>query len=187
MKKLTIIIAALGLLAACSKQSDDLAVPETSQNNSTQGLRQARPFHATLNAAADANAPLTGCSGVVPFAAPDFLLSGTATHTGLINAQTSRLHHVSCDVNVTTMLLTTNVTVDLVAANGDIIHCTGDDVVNVASLLTQTGTTGSITGTWTITGGTGRFNGASGSVTINGLVDFVANSFSCECVGTISY
>ncbi|HKR04462.1 MAG TPA: hypothetical protein VJY62_07485 [Bacteroidia bacterium] len=184
-KKLTIIIAALGLLAACNKQSDDLSVPESSQNNST--LRHARPFNATLNAAADANAAPTPCSGVVPFAASDFLLSGTATHTGLMNAQTSRLHHVSCDVNVTTMLLTTNVTVDLVAANGDIIHCTGDDVVNVANLLTGTGTTGTITGTWTITGGTGRFNSASGSVTISGLVDFVTNSFSCECVGTISY
>lgn len=184
MKKLTIIIAALGLLAACSKQSDDLALPQADQNNSTV-LRQARPFKATLNAAADANAAPTSCSGVVPFAAPDFLLGGNATHMGLLNAN-SRLHHVSCDVNVATAQLTTNVSVDLVAANGDVLHCTGDDTVNVAVLLGGTAPP-TITGTWTINGGTGKFNNATGSVRINGLVDFATFSFNCDVVGTVNY
>ena len=85
------------------------------------------------------------------------------------------------------MLLTTNVSVELAAANGDIIYCSGNDVIDVSKLLTQTGTTGTISGTWTITGGTGRFNGASGSFTINGLVDFVTNTFNCECIGTVNY
>lgn len=184
MKKITIIIVALGLLAACNKQSDDMAVLQPDQNNSTQGLKHARTFEATINAAADPNAPLTGCTG--GFAAPDFFLSGNADHMGLLNAQTSRLHHVSCDLNVTTALLTTNVSVDLVAANGDVLHCTGDDTVNVATLLGGTGAP-TITGTWTIDGGTGRFDDATGSFTINGLVDFATNTFSCEAVGTISY
>lgn len=185
MKKLTIIITALGLLAACTKQSDDMAVLQPDQNNSTQGLKQARPFKATLNAVADANAPQTACSGVVPFAAPDFLVSGSATHMGPLNSA-SRLHHVSCDVNAATALLTTSVSVDLVADNGDVLHCTGDDTVNVTVLLGGTAPP-TITGTWTINGGTGRFNDATGSVRINGLVDFATFSFSCDVVGTVNY
>jgi hypothetical protein len=192
MKKIKIIIPAIMLLAACSKDMNEINPGSTAQaalssNSNAQKTAVTRPFSATFNAAADANASPTSCSGVVPFAAPDFLLSGTATYLGIINAQISRLHHVSCDVDVATMLLSTNVTVDLFAANGDIVHCSGADVVNVVNLLTQTGTTGAITGAWTVTGGTGRFTGASGSITINGLVDFVTNSFTCVCTGSITY
>ena len=190
MKKLTVIIVSLVLLIACSKKSDDLTTSGPSEIPTTQSSQATRPFIATFNATVDANSPNppTACSGNLPgFATPDFLLNGTATHLGQINPQTSRLHHVSCNLSVATMLLTTSVSVEIVSANGDVIYCTGNDVVNVANLLTGAGTTGTITGTWTITGGTGRFNGASGSFTINGLVNFVANSFSCECAGTISY
>ena len=164
-------------------------IVEWDKGEAIDNIRKARPFKATLNAAVDINSlnPPTTCSGVIPFAAPDFLLSGNATHMGQINAQLSRLHHVSCDVSIVTMLLTTNVSVELAAANGDIIYCSGNDVIDVSKLLTQTGTTGTISGTWTITGGTGRFNGASGSFTINGLVDFVTNTFNCECIGTVNY
>ena len=189
MKKLTIIIAALGLLAACNKQADELASPSSNQNNST-GLRTTRPFQATLSAVVDVNStnPPTPCSDVVPVAAPDFVLSGNATHLGLINAQLSSLHHELCNLDLATALLTTHVSVDLVAADGSVIHISGDDVVNVAALLTGApNPTGSITGTWTVTGGTGRFNGATGSLTINGTVDLAANTFTCNCVGTINY
>lgn len=192
MKKLTIIIAVFGLLAACSKQADDMALPQENNESNLSldaRIRHACQFKATLNASIDSGStnPPTTCSGNVPFAAPDFRFSGTANHMGHLNAQLSKLHHDSCDLNTTTMLLTTKVSIDLVAANGDIIYCTGNDVVDASQLLTQTGTTGAITGTWTITGGTGRFNGSSGSIMINGLVDFITNTFTCRCRGTISY
>jgi hypothetical protein len=195
MKKIKIIALSIILLSACQKDANDVNPGTTGEagiaaNTNSGRTPTSRPFSANLYATANVNSPNppTACSGDLPgFSAPDFLLSGTSTHLGQLNAQLSSLHHVSCDLSFATMLLTTNVTVDLVAANGDIIHCTGNDVVNVASLLTQTGTTGAITGTWTITGGTGRFAGASGSFTINGLVDFVTNSFICTCEGAISY
>jgi len=192
MKKITTLALAVMFLAACSKDNE-ITPGTTGSNNSTSGTQKsqvARSFSATLNATADTDPsiPPTSCSGDLPgFSAPDFLISGTSIHMGSINLQSSRLHHNSCDLSFTTALLTTNVSGQLSAANGDLIYYSGNDVVNVFSLLTQTGTTGDITGVWTITGGTGRFAGASGSLTINGVVDFATNSFSCECVGTINY
>jgi hypothetical protein len=187
MKTIKITFLAIILLASCSKESDDMATPASSNGIEKSQVARPRPFSAILIAIADPNSPPTPCSGDVPFAAPDFFLTGDVSHLGGINPQLSSLHHTACDVNVSTMLLTTSVSVDMLAANGDVLHATGNDVVNVAALLTQTGTTGSITGTWTINGGTGRFANATGSFSINGIVDFVTNSFSCECVGTITY
>jgi hypothetical protein len=189
MKKITIIALAVTLLAACSKDNMEINPDSTAQNSSTSSVQKAlvtRAFSANISAVADPTSPPTSCSGVIPFAAPDFILSGNAIHLGQLNGL-SRLHHVSCDVDVNTALLTTNVSGQIVAANGDVINYTGDDVVNIASLLTQTGTTGAITGTWTITGGSGRFEGATGTLTINGIVDLVGGSFTCDCVGTITY
>jgi hypothetical protein len=190
MKKLTIIAFAAALLAACSKDSLETNPSASSTNLGAAKVSVARPFTANFFATADANAsiPPTSCSGDLPgFSAPDFLISGIATHLGQMNAAVSRLHHVGCDLSFATMLLTTNVTVDLVASDGDVVHCSGDDVVNVASLLMQTGTTGSITGTWNIIGGTGRFEGATGIITIDGVVDFAANSFTCVSTGSIVF
>ena len=73
------------------------------------------------------------------------------------------------------------------AANGDLVYYTGTDVIDVSALLTQTGTTGAITGAWTITGGTGRFAGASGAVSLSVTVDFLSGTFSATASGTISY
>jgi len=190
MKKLSIIMSALVLFASCSKESDDMATPSSSISaNGFEKAAGARPFLATFNAAVDINSPNppTACSGDAPFVAPDFLLDGEADHMGNINGQTSTLHHDACNLNLTDMELTTTVSGQIVAANGHLIYYTGNDVVDVTNFVTQQGTTGSITGTWTITGGTGRFEGATGSIEINGIVDFLTNTFTCEAVGTITY
>ncbi len=190
MKKITIITLVVTFLAACSKDDTELNPGSSTQNATpnSEKVLQTRTFRATINAAANPNSPPTSCSGVIPFAAPDFILSGSGIHLGQMDAQTSSLHHISCDVDVTTSLLTTSVNGQLAAANGDLIYYEGNDVVNVAALLTQNPVlTGAITGTWNIIGGTGRFQGASGTLTIDGIVDFVTFSFNCECVGTITY
>jgi hypothetical protein len=49
----------------------------------------------------------------------------------------------------------------MAADNGDLLYYTGNDEIDVLNLIAQTGTTGTITGVWTITGGTGRFDGAT--------------------------
>ena len=180
----------LVLLASCSKESDDIT-PSSSDNSTSQvQVAGPRPFLATFNAAVDVNStnPPTACTGNVPFAAPDFVLTGEADHLG--NLQISTLHHDACDLTITAppFLLTTSVSGKIYAANGDYINYTGSDVVDVTSYaLQQPNPTGSITGTWTINGGSGRFATATGSFTINGTVDFATFTFTCQAVGTITY
>ena len=186
MKNLSLIALFLFLLASW-QQADELATPGAlSQIN--QRSEQARPFNANFSGALDPNSAPTACSGdLQPLLLLDYFISGNATHLGNLNAELSNLHHVNCDLSFATALLTTSVSGQLVAANGDAIFYTGDDVINVFNLLTASGTTGTITGSWTITGGTGRFEGASGSFTINGLVDFLTFGFSATAEGTITY
>ena len=85
------------------------------------------------------------------------------------------------------MEMTNQGTGQIAANNGDLIYVSWNDTIDVSAVLTQTGTAGTIRGLWTITGGTGRFEDASGSFTINGPVDFATTSFQCQAVGIINY
>jgi len=186
MKTFSLISLALILFASC-QQADELATPANSKTI-VERSQQARPFKATLQSSVNPGNPLTECSGDIPgFAIPDHFLSGNATHLGLLNSELSTLHHDDCNLSFATATLTTSVSGQLAAANGDLLYYTGEDVINVISLLTATDTTGAIEGTWTITGGTGRFEDASGSFTISGTVDFITGTFNAKATGTITY
>jgi hypothetical protein len=191
MKKLTVIILSLVLLIACSKQQDSLASKEEIAGQAAQQEKVTRVFKGEFRSSIDpdpSNTPLT-CSGDIPgFAIPThFLLNGSTTHLGELIAQQSGFQHTSCNLSISAMQLTTNISGQLTASNGDRIFYTGIDVINVSNLLTGQGTTGGIEGTWTITGGTGRFEEASGSFTINGTVDFVTTTLSFHAEGTVNY
>lgn len=186
MKNLSLIALLLMTLASC-QQADELASPDVSSKISQRAQQQTRPFEATFSGGLNPASAPTACSGdLQPLALLDYYISGNATHFGNLKSA-SNLHHENCDLSFTTAQLTTSVSGQLVAANGDMIFYTGDDVVNVFNLLTASGTTGEINGTWTITGGTGRFEEASGSFTISGLVDFITFSFNAVAEGTITY
>jgi len=197
MKQLSFIALAFMALAACCTEDSEMCPEPSTQTNSNPSpnflaikTATTRPFHANLFTSVDPdpNIPPTPCSGDIPgFANPGVFMHGTATHLGALQYQSSRIQDVACDLNVTTMLLTTSFSGQLAAANGDLIYVSGDDVIDASTFLTGAGTTGTITGTWTINGGTGRFAGATGSFTINGPVDFATTSFSCVCNGTITY
>ncbi len=188
MKSVSLFALLLLLLTSC-QQTDELATPAESQKIG-QRSQSARVFKATLQSSvnADPSIPLTQCSGDLPnFGIPDHFLAGQATHMGQLNPVMSTLHHDNCNLSFTTMTLTADVSGQLTASNGDVVYYSGEDVINVFNLLTGAGTTGTINGNWTITGGTGRFEDASGTFTINGMVDFVTGAFSAEAAGTITY
>lgn len=191
MKTIQLIAVAILFATSCTKENEEInpgAAGQT-QDQSAAKTTQQRPFSITLSSSPDVASALTPCSGdLQPFAIGDLFLSGNATHLGQLDASLSKLHHDNCDLSFTTALLTTGVSGQLVASNGDKIFYSGDDVVNVYNLLTQHPELGgTIDGEWVIDGGTGRFSGASGSFTINGVVDFATNTFSATGVGTITY
>jgi len=185
MKNLLFILLSVTLLAACQSSSDELVSPGAS---SQVVVRSTRAFHANLTGTIDPTSAPTPCSNTGgTLAVLDYFISGNATHLGLLNATLSTLHHDDCDLNGETLNLSTSVTGQLVGVNGDMITYTGADVINVFNFLTNSGSTGPFTGTWTITGGTGRYAGATGSFTINGIVDFTTLGFTVVADGTISY
>ncbi len=192
MKKLSIIILSVLLFVACNKESGSLTLhEEEAVSKSGQKSQVTRVFKGEFQASIDpdpSNSPIV-CAGDIPgFAIPvRFLLNGNATHVGELIEQQSGFQHASCNLSVSTMQLTTTIGGQLVASNGDRIFYTGHDVIDVSGLLTGQGTTGTIQGVWTITGGTGRFEEASGSFTINGHVDFVTTTLSFKAEGTITY
>ena len=67
-------------------------------------------------------------------------------------------------------------------ANGDLIFITVDED---ACFETEPGIA-TVNGTWEITGGTGRFSGATGSGTYLGFADFNTNTGEQNLTGTIS-
>jgi len=186
MKNLTFIAFSVLLLAACQTSSDEMVTPGAT-SSIAQRSNQPRAFQANLTGTVDFNSVPTPCHEFVPVAAFDYNVSGNATHLGNLNASLSIINHDECDLDLDAATLTTVVSGALVAANGDLITYTGLDVINVFNLLTESGPNGPITGTWTITGGTGRFEDASGSFTISGLVDFTTLNFTAVADGTITF
>jgi hypothetical protein len=69
----------------------------------------------------------------------------------------------------------------LTAANGDTLTITAHNVACPIGSLQFRGT-----GTWVVTGGTGRFHDVTGSGTFNGRADFATQEFSFVMSGTIA-
>jgi hypothetical protein len=98
---------------------------------------------------------------------------GNATHLGLFT------YHLQAELFLPTLTATTSAT--LTAANGDMIFGNG------SGQGTLTGMPGivSIVETYTITGGTGRFEGATGNFTVERLINRATFVSSGTMSGTI--
>ena len=110
---------------------------------------------------------------VFPIAYVDATGVGNATHLGLFT------YHLEAELYLPTLTATASAT--LIAANGDMIFGEG------SGQGTPTGTPGivSIVETYTITGGTGRFTGATGNFTVERLINRATFASSGTISGTI--
>jgi hypothetical protein len=109
---------------------------------------------------------------------PILSVLGNGTGIGTLVGQFS----LSYELTVTLATGTSTGSAQLTAANGDIIDAT------VVGLGVETGTPGvdSITETYTVTGGTGRFEGAQGSFVVERLLDLATGLTSGSFHGTIT-
>ena len=110
---------------------------------------------------------------VFPIAYVDATGVGTATHLGLFT------YRLAAELYIPT--LTASASATLIAANGDLIFGEG------SGQGTPTGTPGivSIVEMYTITGGTGRFAGATGNFTVERLINRATFASSGTISGTI--
>ncbi len=91
------------------------------------------------------------------FVPANWRLEGNLTHMGLIDADASSAVFSNCIVNIVAgipLTVASDGSIRVVGANGDALFLTGVQTLEVATLRA--------TGEWTVTGGTGRFEGASG-------------------------
>lgn len=116
----------------------------------------------------------TFVSLIGPVITVDCLVSGQGTHVG--NSSQDGLVHI----NVLTGASTATSTVT--AANGDEIFTT-----DTGTSTPLGGDETAVSATEIVTGGTGRFDGASGSFTLAGTVNTVTEAISYTLEGTISY
>ncbi len=197
MKKITIIALSTLIMAACQKEinekhpdirlkNDLVAKKEKEKERVTRPMKI--NFYSSVN---EASPNLTCTLPGVPFAIANsgYFLHGNATHLGKIDAEKSIGQDGFCNLNAA-FILTTKTSGRIVAANGDAITYSGDDSIDLNNVIRNAGSTATITGLWKITGGTGKFKGASGSFSINGFVDVTTTggpTFTITGEGTITY
>ena len=121
-------------------------------------------------------------SGTAAFtSATTALLTGTgiASHLG----RSTNENHITVSGPASCSEGFANINIEtLTAANGGTLVLTGDhDQACPTGPKTVHGT-----GDWIVTGGTGRFAGATGQGTFDGVADFGRHTFSFQLTGTIS-
>lgn len=169
MSRFTSLLSALSaglLLSACADQSitapalEDVVLPQA-QVVAASRAEGMVPFTWTYHMTPISGDPLvcTNSDGSPPFLAVPVDYSGTghASHLGRIDPESTAAWFTSCVVNIVGGIPVTaagDINVHLVGANGDAVDMEGVLTVSFADF--------SATGEWTITGGSGRFTGASG-------------------------
>ncbi len=173
MKKIAIFALSIMLLSACKKNGN-----RSIKVDFTSSVNQASP---------NLVCTLPG----TPFAIANsgYFLHGTASYLGKVDFKNSFGKDDFCNLS-DAFSLTTKTSGQIAGVNGEKITYTGDDIIDLKNVILNGSTTAPIKGVWTITGGTGRFTGASGSITISGLVNVAAEggpTFSITGEGTIIY
>jgi hypothetical protein len=187
--RLAVAAASLAWLVGCSQPVSPTAPTSVSGDRSvpaTVGIETGRATAAGVasNSAAQElpfKGTLEGSFTFVPdpppstFASVDFALTGNATHLGRFTV--TGPHRV----NLAATPATAVGTFEFTAANGDTLRA------SFTGLGTPTATPGiaSIVETATITGGTGRFAGATGSFIVERIVDLINLQTTGSFEGTI--
>jgi len=106
-------------------------------------------------------------------------IRGIATYIGKVNVNNSPWTATGCNFGPNPGQVTENIQGKITGANGHYFLYSGYSTVTFAD--------GSLTGEMTINGGTGRFAGANGTVTMNGTVNLETGAATWTGRGTITF
>ena len=180
MKRFAIVPAAIALLATVTACTD-MAAPDASGPLFRHGGDHTVPIKGDFAYSPIGNPPVACVGG---FAASDVSGPGETSHLG---TTTFEFTVVSCATDFGTETLTLIGPFTLTAANGDAIFFGPSTVIfDLSEFLAGTSIFGALEFTGEITGGTGRFAGATGSVSGTGLNDFTTASGTFSLNGTVS-
>lgn len=167
MKKLLILL--LPLIVVFTGCQKDLATPDRTDTDMAANGRTENfvknPLKVNFYAIPDLTMGFVECMPV-EFGikvAKKFNVGGTATHFGQIKLAESSTEHTMCYLGPQPFQLTALGNGVIVAANGDQGFFTSSTLTNAMDMT--------FTGTVTMTGGTGRFDGCTGEVIITGSQD----------------
>ncbi len=186
MKKLLFISLAILLIAGCQKEmnSDNKAQNDVLSQTNTATKKQARPLSGDLNNAPVPNAPPVICSDLFPISGQNFLY-GNVSHMGKLNSGSLGTAQVCNVTGFDPLSATISYTEVWVAANGDKVF--SNTIIYIVGDTETGGTTGTWTGSGIITGGTGRFDGATGKWDFSNTRFFADGTSTWSISGEIIY
>jgi hypothetical protein len=146
---------------SCNKDSNDLSISEETLSSDHKNSQKARPFKGSVNYVGEAEIDLT-CECIEPtFQGNTFLGTGNLTHMGnIVSESIPCITYIENGGNIVGYNVESQCTT-LVAANGDEVDITIDPYVMLLDFNCFCSFSGLYTAT--ITGGTGRFENASGT------------------------
>lgn len=160
------ILPLLFVMTGCQKE---VGIPDRSDTemaaNGRTGMFVKKPLKVNFYAIPDFTQGFVACMpaefGVK--VAKKLNVGGTATHFGQLQMANSFIEHNMCYLGPQQFQLTALSTGVIVAANGDFATFVSKTITNVWDM--------NFTGSVTMTGGTGRFEGCSGEVLMTGSQD----------------
>jgi hypothetical protein len=186
MKKLMfVMLASLLIMFGCSK--DDPVMEENDNSVSSENLK-CKPLELTLplkvwfSSIPDFSTPPVQCLpaefGNVVVGGGGWI-KGFATYIGKVNVDNSPWSTTGCNFGPNPGQVTQYIQGKITGANGHYFLYSGHSTATFADA--------SLTGEMTINGGTGRFANATGTVTINGTVNFETGAATWTGRGTITF
>jgi hypothetical protein len=180
-KLLSVFLSSVFILISCTQ--------EVSQTNNFETLKAAKvniPASIDLTVVPDSNSPQIKClpveTGII---LPEkYGLKGTVDYLDDIDEEKSFVENISCEFIEPSFILE-QVKGTLSSKNGDSFNFTGTVKMDISSALTSK--TVAVEGQLTLTSGTGKFAGMSGSIKTNGTGNMVNGAISWKGDGYYAY
>lgn len=179
MKKFLFVAMSVLVFASCQKEgiSDNQAEALSASNKVT--AKKARPLSGDLSNAPVPGYPAASCSDIFTISGRNFLY-GNVSHLGLLKSGSFGTVQ-ACNFFIDGQITYKEV---WVAANGDELYMDSYIIISPDPVVANTGTW---TGEGTITGGTGRFDGATGNWKYANTKYFADGTSTWKISGEITY